>query len=823
MLRSCLIAALRNLTRNKLYAGINIIGLAVGFAAAMLIALYVRYETSYDAWLPNSDRTYMLIMTSTHPGGEVRKYREAPGDLARAMSAEQPAIQSLARLMRIKMPIRHGEVEAVERSFFWADPNVFALLQLPALYGDLSSALDQPDSVVITRKMARKYFGKDNPIGETLELNRKYVLKVTAVLKDFPSNTNLDAEIIASGRSTVSGLTYIDTHPPCPTCFTTNTEVYLRLKPGATIDSLTNSMPAFLDAHRHAEVVFSEAEGTHFGFELVPLRQLHTRPDLAAYLKPIADPAILYAISGIGLLIVLAASINFINLMTARAGRRATEVGIRKVAGAGRRDLMTQFVGESVLYVTFSAILAIALVELALPSLEAFMNAQIAFDWWRQPALMLMILGLIISVGLSAGFYPAFVMSSFRPASVLKDGGLPVSGAIPLRQALVVLQFAILIALTVATFVVALQTDYARKDGMRLNTDQVLMLDATVSYADMPDKTTCGAAFRDAVTRLPGVQDTACSDGWTDGFQDGNFSAITEKGATVEASYFSVDFRFFELYGVKAVAGRLFSHEHPGDTVFIDDRTQVVFQAPIVINETAVKAFGFPSAAEAIGKSVTFDWGRPQKGPSTIIGVVPDIALDAIHTVIAPQIYCVNLKDHAVLHVKLNGRDIPETLDAIQRLWVKLGPRTPLHLAFMDEWLQRYYVDVIRQSQLFTAFAGVALFIAGLGLFGLSAFTAERRTKEIGIRKAMGANRFDIMKLLLWQFAKPVLWANLIAWPVAWYCMNRWLHGFAAHVELRLWIFAAATGIALAIALFTVSIHAFRVATARPVRALRYE
>ena len=242
------------------------------------------------------------------------------------------------------------------------------------------------------------------------------------------------------------------------------------------------------------------------------------------------------------------------------------------------------------------------------------------------------------------------------------------------------------------------------------------MADSIASYADYPDKTSCGTAFRDAVTRLPGVRDTACSDGWTDGFQGSYFSAILQTGAVIEVSYFSVDFDFFELYGVKAVAGRLFSREHPGDAVFIDTGGQGVFQAPIVINETAAKAFGFPSATEAIGKNVTFDWGRPQKGPSTIIGVVPDVALDAIHTVIAPQIYCVNLKDHAVLHVKLNGRDTPETLDAIQGLWTKLGPPTPLRLAFMNEWLQRYYIDVIRQSQLFTAFAGIALFIAGLGL-----------------------------------------------------------------------------------------------------------
>ncbi len=823
MLHSYLIVALRNLSRNKLYAGINIVGLAVGFAAAMLIALYVRHETSYDAWLPNSDRTYLFISSTTQPGGGIHNSWETPGDLPAMMKLDLPMIASIARLQRDKLAIRHGEIEAVERTNFWADPDIFSVLQLPALYGDLSTALSRPDSIVITRRMARKYFGKDNPIGETLEFDRKHTLTVTAVLKDFPSNTNLDTEFFSAGQSSYAELHDIDVRRDCETCFFEEVETYIRLKPGATVVSLEAAMPAFLERHKYAAIALAAAQGLRVTTSFVSLRDLHTRPELAAYLKPAADPAILFAVSSIGVLIVLVAGINFINLMTARATRRAVEVGVRKAAGAARRDLIAQFIGEAFIYVLLGTIVAAALVELLLPGLNAFIGAEIIFDWWRQPAMIAVIVGLVFVVALSAGAYPAFVMSSFSPSVVLKDGGLPAAGAFQIRQILVVFQFAILISLVVALFVVSRQTYYAQHEAMRLDLDQALIVDT--SDSNYSGGTSCDKSFRDAVDALPGVKASACSRGWMsgNGFVDYKLNVITPNGTEVRTSYLPLDFGFFELYGLKPVAGRFFSREHPGDAVPDTDNDDAAFQSPIVVNQAAVRAFGFSSPIDAVGKAVTVDGGRARNHPSEIIGVVPDVTIDTIHTIISPEIYFVNPSSLNLLHLKLRGHDIPETLGEIDRLWAKLGVPRPLSRMFVNQWVQRYYQDVIRQSELFTAFAAVALFIAGLGLFGLSAFTAERRTKEIGIRKAMGANRFDIMKLLLWQFAKPVLWANLIAWPVAWYFMNRWLHGFAAHVELRLWIFIAATVIALMIALGTVSIHAFRVATARPVTSLRYE
>jgi putative ABC transport system permease protein len=821
MLRHYLIAALRNLGRNKLYAAINIVGLAVGFAAALMITLYVRHEASYDAWLPNADSTYLLTMRAIPAGGAPENMLETPADLPAQMQLDMPEIQALARMERQRVAVRHGDFEASERTAFWADPNIFTLLRLPVLAGDLSTALDQPGSVVITRKMARKYFGKDDPVGETLELDRTNIVKVTAVLRDLPSNTNLDTDFFISGRSTFSDLTRLDTRADCPTCFEDDVYTYIRLKPGANIATLQNAMPDFLERHKHAALALMATRQLTLSMSFIPLTALHTRPELAEYMKPAADPTILYAVSGIGLLIILAASINFINLMTARAARRSVEIGIRKVSGARRRDLIVQFIGEAILYVLLGAILAVALVELLMPNLSVFLNATIIFDWWRQPALIAVIVGCVVAVGVLAGWYPAFFLSSFRPTSVLKSGGASVAGPTQVRQMLVVVQFTILIGLIIATIVIYRQTHFALNEGMRLDLDQRMELD-TASSRTIPGST-CGQPFKDKVAALPGVKASACSGPFMNGFQDFRLEVITEKGAKVDAAYLPIDYGFFELYGLRPVAGRFFSREHPADAVPVDDNDQSVWQAPIIINETAVHAFGLASAADAIGKSVTVNGGRPGNHPSTIIGVVPDMALDTIHAAILPEIFFVDDKQLVVLFITLGGHDIPETLARIDRLWSELGAPRPLRHTFMSVWVQRYYQDVIRQSQLVTAFAGVALFIAGLGLFGLSAFTAERRIKEIGIRKAMGANRFDIMKLLLWQFTKPVLYANLIAWPVAYLFMNRWLHGFAAHIELHIWIFAAATGIALAIALVTVSAHAFRVAAARPVTALRYE
>jgi putative ABC transport system permease protein len=535
-------------------------------------------------------------------------------------------------------------------------------------------------------------------------------------------------------------------------------------------------------------------------------------------MRPVGDRATVYALSIVGVLVLVVASINFVNLMTARAGRRAVEVGIRKCNGATRGNLIVQFMGESMLYSALGMLGALALAELTLPALNAFLTRSMTLHYSSDGTLAATLLGVTVLLGALAGAYPALVLSSFSPSIVLKSSTVPASGTGWVRQALVMLQFAILIGLIVSTTVVYRQVEFARNEGLRLDTDQVLLVAST-----------CAEALRDEVAALHGVRSVACSQGHALNFVEGNYLFLLQDGTQVFLTSASVGFGFLELYGQRPLAGRFFSERHPGDALPPDFFPQPsrppnlsLRQTPeghVVLNESAARKAGFATPAAAVGQLI-FGYGNR---PLEIIGVVPDFALDAIHKLISPAVYGVYPPSFEYLSVKLNGREIPETLASIDRLWTRLGDPTPIRRFFLDERVQTLYLDVTRRARLFAIMAVVTVFIACLGLFGLAAFTAARRTKEIGIRKALGAGRGDIVRLLMWQFARPVLVASLFAWPMAGYAMLRWLQGFAYHVNLEPAIFLGASTLALAIALLTVTVHTVQMVRAKPVRSLRYE
>jgi putative ABC transport system permease protein len=517
----------------------------------------------------------------------------------------------------------------------------------------------------------------------------------------------------------------------------------------------------------------------------------------------------------VGALIVLMAGVNFVNLMTARAGRRAVEVGVRKLVGADRRDLVIQFIGEALLYAALAGVIALAAAEAMTPGFNAFLGRHMAFPY----ALALpVLLGLVLLIGVLAGLYPAMVLSSFRPANVLKGKLVRGSGGAVLRQGLVGFQFAVLIGLVVATAVIWRQTVFATRESLRLNSDQMLMISAPC----FPD------ALRQEIAVLPGVAGVACS-------ADAPLSnhLVTDVhlpgGQLVNIDANNVGFGFFELYGLRPLAGRFFSQAHRGEAMSAaEDRPSRV--EAVVINATAARELGYARPADAVGKS--FNWMHDkdrstgqlfQVHPARIIGVVDDFPISSIRSRIEPTAFYVQPDQQTYLNVKLKGRDIPETRKAIETLWSKLGFSGRINAFFLDEVVQARYRDVTQQGQLFGVFAGIAVFIACLGLVGLAAFATERRTKEVGIRKAVGASAFDVLRLFLWQFTVPVLWANLLAWPLAFLAMSRWLQGFAYRIPLTLWPFVLAAAAAVLIAWLTVFAQASRAARARPVTALRYE
>jgi putative ABC transport system permease protein len=795
MFHSYLAAAFRNLAHNKLYAAINIAGLAVGFAAAILIALYVRDEFSYDKWIPGYERTYLLTQTIQNPGHTPADYHTMWFVLADSLLSDFSSVESVAKLVDGdarhqdgEYSLRHNDVEANEK-IYWADPNIFDVLPLPVF---AKMALQRPDGIVLTRSIARKYFGRDNAVGETIEIDRHYPVRVMAVIEDLPSNTHLDTNVIASNLATFS-LADRNGHA---------VYAYLRLKPGASAPELERAMPEFI--HRHLNTV-----GFQENLWLTPISDIHWHPDnSSSAMKPVDNPATVYAVSAIGILIVLVSCINFVNLTTARATCRALEVGVRKATGARRRDLMIQFMGESLLYTALAVVLSIGLVEILLPPFNAFLDRVIGFNYWNDPGLITGLAAATIIVGLLAGFYPAFVLSAFRPSNAVKKDLRQSSDLVPLRMILVVVQFSVLIGLIVATVVIFRQTHFALNEGFRLDKDQVVLI-----------PTDCKTAFPDRVRALPGVRAAACSNaGMT--FLGAIAPFTAPGGASLWLATDDVDFGFFELYGLKPLAGRFYSRDHMGDVIPPHAPTNVTFNIPsAVINETAARQLGFASPQAAIERTLIFR----QHPPITIIGIVPDFSWDSIHASVPPSFYYSDPNGFRYLSVKLTGRDLPETLQSIASLWKQTGEPKPMTLIFLDQEVQRLYLDITRQGQLFGAFAGIALFLACLGLVGLAGATAERRTKEIGIRKSMGAGTGDILRLLTWEFAKPVIWANLLAWPAAYFAMSHWLSGFAYHIDLDVWMFLAAGAVALVIALATVSVQSLITARAKPVTALRYE
>ncbi len=494
MWKNYLVAALRNLLRNRLYTAVNIGGLTIGFAAALLIALYSADQLGYDRFIPGHESVYRIVNEIQPAAGAPVRLDLTNASLAAALEANMPDIQSTARLKSTRMGVRHGDREFVE-DFFWADPSLFDVLPLKGLSGDPHDSLNEPGSVIVTARMARKYFGRTDVVGQTLQIRRQQILRITAVLQDLPTNTHFSAEIIASGRASFSALTIFDARPANLRETRAEVYTYFRLKPGASRAVLDQKVHDFSQRFMNETLVGAGS------INAVPLTQIHFAPAGLGAMKPADDLRTVRTLNLIAVLIVLMASVNFVNLMTARSVQRALEVGVRKASGAGRGQLIIQFVGESLLYVVASALLAVALVELLLPQFSALLGRQIVSQYWQRPAFAVAIVTATLVIGILAGTYPAYVISRFKPSAVLygKTAGPP--GSARLRKALTLLQYSILVGLAVVTLVMYRQTGFALDERLRVPTDQVAMITRG-----------CGEAFRQQVAALPGIRATACSD-----------------------------------------------------------------------------------------------------------------------------------------------------------------------------------------------------------------------------------------------------------------------------------------------------------------------
>jgi putative ABC transport system permease protein len=833
MWRNYLTVGIRSLTKNRTYAFINILGLSLGIAACLLILTYVRYEFTYDAWIPGVERAYKLddYYKPTKVGGEEMRLGVTSIASGVALKKDFPQFDRVVYMTNPPVTVlKNGQAAAVDRAML-ADGNIFDILQVPFVRGNPAHALDDVHSLALSETEAKRQFGDINPIGKTMTIvsgDMKADYRVTAVFKDIPKNSTSRFDLVA--RFDVPS--FFAKSPGSITSWNSQGGfVYARLKPGFKAADVEAQFPAW--EKRNIPNVVTEGKTDNAGIDqdwhLRAVRDIH----LAGYTgqRNGADRGSIITFAIVALLILGMACVNFTNLATARASQRAREVALRKVLGATRRQLITQFIGESMLIAAIATVIALALFELALPILNRFLDADMAVRYFSADGLILPVLILVIVVGLAGGAYPAFYLSRFQPAKVLKanKSAAEAEGSGRLRNLLVVAQFAVSIALIICTGVIYTQTVFARTADAGFQRDGLIQVDNMRA----PQVEAAAEAMRKEIARLPGVTAVGRT---SIGVAAGNNSMTEARriGTTemVALGVYGLDAGLKDALGMRLLAGRNFS-----ETIAMDDATTpqppqieaekaiVARGINIIISESAAKRLGFASSQAAIGQPLQVDISLPEAGlvPATVVGVVADVRYRTVRDPLQPILYYYQTNGFNRLLVRYAGVDRAALKSRIEGVWKRMVPEIPFEAAYADDLVHDLYNADERRAQLFGAFAVLAVVIGCLGLFGLAAFTAERRTKEIGIRKVLGARTRDILQLLIWQFSKPVLIANLIAWPAAWWFMRNWLNGFDTRIALGPMPFLLAGGLALLVAIVTIASHAWRVAQQNPVKALRYE
>jgi putative ABC transport system permease protein len=823
MFRNYLVTALRNIARHRLYSLINIAGLAVGLACAAFIILFIRDEISYDKWIPGSENLYRIEHTFVVPGQAPMPAANSPYPVAVAMQQQIPEVTGVTHLTGQRLTVMIGNRLFLDQ-FHVVDPNFFQLIKLPLVEGSAGAVFAQADSVVLSQARARKYFGDAEPLGKTIILSenrcddlgencqvKQYALKVTGVMRDVPHNSHLLTDALFPTTSNAD---------PFPqkektAWFDSSGYSYARLAPGTNPNAVEAKLKSIVDRSADPRLLsalhVSASQIQHI--HLTPFRDLHLTTDRYGAMKPPGSWATIYGFAVIGVLIQLVACFNFTNLATARATMRAREVSLRKVMGATRRQLVTQFLGESLLMSLFALLVALAVVEVLLPSFDQFLQRPITFNYLNDWPVLAGVTGLALLSGLLGGAYPAFVLSGFRPATILRANQARQGGSGWLRTVLVVLQFAVSIGLGIAALVIFAQISFARNLDLGFRKDNMVIIRARSMSPQTRD------SFERTLRNQPGIMAVTAS-GYVP--LDGNDSNwdVHVPGSTSNPvmRVVQVDPDFPGTYGVKLLAGRLLDRNRASDATpapFSPTYSGGSFN--VLINESAMKEFGF-TPRNVVNKRVFL-----HNTEVTVVGVLADFKWAGTVGPIVPTVYFNDPVANAVISVRVRSADSASTLAMIDRLWRRFAPTIAIQQHLMSDDFDKQFLNDDRQGAIFSLFVGIAIVIACLGLFGLAAFTAGRRTKEIGVRKVFGARTREVIFLLLWQFSIPVLVANAIAWPLAWYYLHGWLEGYAYRISLSPAYFLIVGVAALLIAWATIFTHARRVASANPIHALRYE
>lgn len=821
MIANLFLTAWRSLSKNRFFSSLNILGLAIGMAVFLQLAQYVHFEESYETFLPDADNIYRVSLESKLNNEPVFFSAENYPGVGPACKNELPEVVGYARLynMGYKNNIiitnedaKPAPIAFKHRRFMYADSSLLPMMGYPMVAGDPVTALAEPFTAVVSETYAKMYFGDEDPLGKMLRLQDddfvNELCKVTGVFKDLPENTHLKFDVLFSYKSLFprgdwavaryeQGWRRKDMY------------TFISLRPGTDPISVESKLPALVEKYKPENKQRNAQEILH----LQPLKSIHLNSSLAEEPEINGDGEIVGYLSIIAVFVLVIAWINYVNLSTAKAMERAKEVGVRKVMGAVKRQLMWQFLAEASLVNLISLAIALLIVVASMPWFNSVSGLSLSIEYLGHSWFLSLIAGLWLAGTLISGFYPAIVLSSFRPSSVLKGKMKNSSGGITLRKSLVVVQFMASVALIAGTFIVYNQLQFMLSRDLGMSIDQVLVVERPGIAP--PDRNAFNSAidvFRDEVKKSPGV--TAISASATVPGKQREYKVLAKKyGAPddqqVTLRFNSMDYEFVDVFKMKLMAGRLFDESYPTDP-----------DTAVILAESSVKLLGFRNAEEAIGSNLTitgFNWNP------IIVGVVNDYHQVSLKSTLDPAIFYCTKYGGEFYSTRINTPNVAETVDHVRQAWLKAFPGNPFEYFFLDDFFNRQYENERKFGRLFTTFATLAVIVGCLGLFGLSAYTATQRTKEIGIRKALGSSDRGIMMLLSKEYLKLVGLSILLATPLVWWGMNQWVLTFPYRIDISPMVFIIAGLMVLAVALLTISYQTMKAARTNPVDSLRYE
>ena len=814
MIKNYFKVALRSIFRNKLTAFINIAGLALAMACSLLIVLFIRDEWSYDRYHSKSDRIYRVTRNFLSPDGSVNLHlgHVAP-PFGPLLKNDFPDFEEVVRTLQNRVLVSYQENSEEKKLFnennaFFCEPELFKVFDIPVLEGNPERGLADPFHMMMSEKTARKYFGNERAVGKSLRVGNQFDVIVSGVFKDFPAQSHWHPEILFS-FSTLNDTTIYGRRGLESNWGNNSFSTYILVKNPFDLKKTESQFPAFLDRHMGPSMTGTDSNApkpsTWTTIFLQKVTDIHLHSQLDSEIESNGNINNVYMMGVIGLFIILIACFNFINLSTARATKRSKEVGLRKVAGAFRTQLITQYLSESVLIAFFALILSMGLAVLALGWLNTFTGKTLALNFLQDETLVFLLILCALLIGIVAGIYPAFVISSFKPAAILKGQQGTSKGKAGLRKVLVVSQFAISIILIIATMITFQQLRYMNNRELGYNKDQIVTLQFFGELNATYD------AFYNELLNQSSIRNASRSSRTPTGrLLDSQGSAQVQKGDSlantdVVLKNIRIDHEFFDTYQIPLVAGRNFSKDIKSDD-----------SLAFILNESAVAMMGM-TPQEILTRD--FQYGNVK---GRVVGVVRDFHFESLHEPIVPLVFHPS-RFYGNISIQVAGNKMQDALSHIEKVWKEFLPHRPFEYNFLSQQYENLYVAEKKQGQLFITFSGLAIFIASLGLFGLATFNTLQRIKEIGIRKVLGASVGNIVRLLSKEMIFLILIANLMAWPIAWYFTNQWLNTFAYRIEHNFLLYFFAAVVAIAIALITVSAQTIKAALSNPSETLRNE